>query len=353
MPALLTDALLVSATDKLARIYGEIAYFVTPSVDLTVTSGTILQVAGNQLLAITVEDSNSYEVERDLNAAFYTVATGLNAAEMMANLYSTSLTALNTHYASESDESGFAEYLLATNNPTGSLDTYAVLVDAWFQDFWTYVQGTALDPESVMTKPIHPSTRGSEYTDAQAMGSYNVATTTYTDGYEVDAAYGACKLTVEVVTDFSGGGAAPTITITGTDAEGATITWTATVTGGSNPTSAIATTITPAITTAAARLTVAVGSTTGIVAGSVLTVNSGLVDEEVIIVESIAAGPTITAVFTKNHSAGAALTGKRTFVTTPSTVTSRCRDVTNIAVGITGHTAGVVRVTGLPERVAI
>lgn len=353
MPTLLTDAQLESATDKLSRIYGEFAYFVTPSVDLTITTGTLLQAAGNQLLAITVADSDSYEVERDLNAAFYTVATELNAAEMMANLYTTSITALNTHYAAESDEGGLAEYLLATNNPTEILNIYVTLVDAFFQDFWTYVNGTALDVESVMTKPIHPSWRGTDYTDVNAMGSRTTAGA-FVDGYAVDAAYGGCNLTVEVVADFTGGGAAPTITATGTDAEGASVVWTATVTGGNNPTSAIATTITPAISTAAARLTVVVASLTGIVAGSVLTVNAGLVDEEVILVESIAAGPvTITAVFLKNHGAGAALAGKRTFLTTPATATSRCRDVTTITIGITGHAAGEVRVTGLPERIAI
>ena len=352
MPALLTDAQLESATDKLSRIYGEFAFFVTPSADLTVTTGTLLQAAANQLLAITVADSDSYEVERDLNAAFYTVASGLNAAEMMSNLFATSLAALQTHYAAESDDGGLAEYLLATNNPTEALNIYVTLVDAWFQDFWTYVNGTALDSESVMTKPIHPDWRGTEYTDVDAMGSRAVGGA-FTDGYAVDSAYGGCNLTVEVTADFSGGAGAPTITVTGTDAEGASVVWTATVTGGNNPTSAIATTITPAVSTAAARLTVAVGSTDGIVAGSVLTVNAGLVDEEVILVESIAGGPTITAVFLKNHSAGAALTGKRTFLTTPATATSRCRDVTGITITINGHATGTVRVTGLPERAAI
>lgn len=350
---LITNAQLEQVTDKLARLYAEFAYFVAPSSDLTTTTGTLLQATGNQLLAIIVADSNNYEAQRDLNAAFYTTTSALNAAELTNQLYGTALAALNTHYAAESDEDGFAEYLLATNNPTGSLNTYDTLVDAWFQDWWTATNGTALDVESVMHKPIHPDWRGTTYTNAQAMGSRAVGGS-LTDGYAADAAYGGVKPTVEVTAGFSGGGAAPTITVTGTDAEGASVVWTATVTGGNNPTSAVSTTITPAVTTATARATVVVASLSGIVAGSVLKVNAGLVDEEVILVESIDAGAvTITAVFSKNHTAGAALTGKRTFVTTPATATSRLRDVTAITIGITGHAAGTVRVTGLPERIAV
>lgn len=346
---LLTDTLMKSATDKLARIYAEFASFVTPSADLTLVTGTLLQAVANNLLAVTVAQSDSYEAERDLNAAFYNVAGKLNAAEIMSNLFTSSLTAINTHYRSESATAGFAAYLLATNNPTGRLATYVTLVDAWFQDFWTYTQGVALDVESVMSKPIHPDFRGAYYPDSKAMGQRAVGGA-FSDGYACDAAYGAVKPTVEVTTAFSGGAAPPTITVTGTDAEGNSVVHTATVTGGNNPTSAIATTITPAITTAAGRLTVAVGSTTGIVAGSILKVNSGLVDEEVILVESIAAGPTITAVFLKNHSAGAALTGKNTFLTTPGTAGRRLRDVTAITIGTSGHAAGTVRVIGPPER---
>lgn len=350
---LLTTTLLKSTTDKLARIYGEFSYFVAPSVDLSITTGALLQAAANQLLNITVVSSDDYNVEADLNSAFYTVATKLNAAEIASGLFLTSLTALNTHYAGQSGQAGFAEYLLATNNPTGALALYSVLVDAWLQDFWTFTQGTALDAESVMHKPIHPDWRGTTYTDSKAMGQRAVGGA-FADGYACDAAYGGVVPTVEVTADFSGGGAAPTVVVTGTDAQGVVITFTATVTGGNNPVSAVATTITPAVSTAAARVTVVVASLTGIVAGSVLTVNSGLVDQEVILIESINSGAvTITAVFLKNHGSGAALTGKTTYLTTPSTVGSRCRDVTGITIGITSHSAGTVRVIGAPERSAI
>ncbi len=348
---LLTDTYLKSSTDKLARIYGEFAYFVSPSVDPTLTTGTLLLAVANNLLAITVRDSDDYDVEADLNSGFRSVADALNAADICSTLFITSLTGLNSHYAAQSDDGGLAEYLLATNNPTGLLNIYSVLADAFFQDFWTYTQGIALDAESVMHKPIHPDWRGTSYTDSKAMGQRAVGGA-FADGYACDSAYGAVKPTIEVTANFSGGGAAPTVVIAGTDAEGAAITWTATVTGGNNPVSAVSTTITPAVVTAAARLTVALGATTGIVAGSVLTVSAGLVDEEKILVESVGGG-SITAVFMKNHAAGAAITGKTTFVTTPSTAGSRLRDVTDITIGITGHAAGTIRVTGLPERAPI
>lgn len=159
---------------------------------------------------------------------------------------------------------------------------------------------------------------------------------------------------VEVQTNFSGGSAAPTVTFDGTDAEGNSITWTATVTGGNNPTAAVSTTLSADVLTAAARVTVQVGSLSGIVAGSVLIVSEGLVDEERILVESIDSGATtITAVFLRNHDSGATLTGFRTFTATPGTAGRRVRTVTAITIGVTGHTTGQVRVTGVPDRIAI
>jgi hypothetical protein len=348
---LLTDAGLIYETDKLARIYAEFALFASPSADPALFTGTLLQATANELLRYTVEDSDDFQIEADLNAAFKTVADSMNAASIMGGLFTSALTALNNHYASQSDEGGLAEYLLAVNNPTGALNEYNLLVDSYFQDFWTFVNGTEIDAESVMHPCIHPDWRGGLYPNAQAMGSRAVGGA-FTDGYSCDASYGAVNIKVEVTTTFAGGGAPPTISVAGTDGEGNAITWTVNVTGGNNPVSAVATTITPAISTASARLTVAVGSVTGMVAGSILMVNSGLEDEETIEVESIV-GTDITAVFLRNHPAGAALTGRTTFTATPSVLTSRLRDVTGITITASGHAAGAVRVIGVPERAII
>jgi len=350
---LLTDTLLKATTDKLARIFGEFAFFVSPSNDPELFTGTLLQASANQLLRLTVEDSNDFNVEADLNADFKKVGDSMNANGIMAGLFTSALTALNNHYAAQSEDGNLAGYLLTTNNPTGSLNTYTTLVDPFFQDFSTFTQGAALDAESVMPKVIHPNWRGTEYTDAKAMGNRAVGGA-FADGYAANAAYGSVIPRVEVTADFSGGATPVVITLDGTDGEGNAVVWTATVTGGNNPTSAVATTITPAVSTAAARLTVVVASLSGIVAGSVLKVNAGLTDEETILVESIDAGAvTITAVFLRNHTAGAALSGNRTFVTTPGTATSRLRDLSGITITVGTHAAGTVRVTGVPDRIAI
>ena len=349
---LLSDTNLKAATDKLARLYEEFAGFMSPNPNLTLTTGVLLQAVANNLLQISLTAAD-YNVESDLNAAFYTVAGSLNASSLMVANFATSLSALNTHYAGQSTAGSLPAYLLAENNPSGSLPLYITLLDPWFQDFWTAWNGTALDVESTMQKPIHPSWTGTAYTNVQAMGNYTVAGGVgYLAGYSCNANYGAVIPTIEVVANFVGGTAPPTVVVAGLDALGNAVNWTATVTGGNNPTAAVATTITPAITTASARLTVALASTTGIVVGSILTVNAGLVDQEVIQVEAVA-GSTITAVFMLNHNAGAAITGNTTWVTSPSVSTSRLRSVTGITVTTVGHTAGTVRVIGPPARQAI
>jgi NitT/TauT family transport system permease protein len=72
---------------------------------------------------------------------------------------------------------------------------------------------------------------------------------------------------------------------------------------------AISTTVTTEIA-GPGRLTVAVADAANIAHGSVLTVNAGLDNEEVIEVDEIS-GKDMTALFEKSHAAGATLTGKR------------------------------------------
>jgi len=59
----------------------------------------------------------------------------------------------------------------------------------------------------------------------------------------------------------------------------------------------------------------------------------------------------ITAVFTKAHDAGAALTGKRTYTLTPATSGRRLQNCTTINITATAATAGTVRVVGRRDRV--
>jgi hypothetical protein len=100
------------------------------------------------------------------------------------------------------------------------------------------------------------------------------------------------------------------------------------------------------------RQTVLVGSTTGIVAGTVLTVDAGLPTQEVIIVEAVGTG-TITAVFQLAHTAGATLTGNQSYATTPSVSGRRLVSVSGITLTLSSHSAGAVRVCGRQDRVAV
>lgn len=105
-------------------------------------------------------------------------------------------------------------------------------------------------------------------------------------------------------------------------------------------------------------------NTVGIIAGSMVTVNQGLPDQEVVVVESVVSGTSITAVFQKAHASGAVLSGNYTYALGASTpVSRRLRSLgawtngaavgtsgTNNALVTNGHTAGAVRVVGAQDR---
>lgn len=212
--------------------------------------------------------------------------------------------------------------------------------------------GNAILPVAgVMSPGIHPDL-DSAFT--AAMGTKTVAGV-FTAGNSVDTTlYSEVKPIIEVLTTFTGGAAAPTVTITGTDDLGASTTWGPITLTGNNPTGALTgITITPAVTIAA-RQTVAVSSATGIVAGSVLVINSGLSDQESVVVETVA-GTDITAVFRLAHGAGATVSGHASYAAgvAASGATRRLRAVTGITLGLSSHSAGTVRIAGQQDRVAI
>lgn len=201
----------------------------------------------------------------------------------------------------------------------------------------------------VMSPGLHPTLTAG--VSAHGMGDRAVGAG-FTAGTGVNSSlYSEAVPVVEVTTDFAAGGAHPVILIAGVDDAGAsTTTWSVTL-NANNPTAAVSTTITPAVT-AMSRQTVALASTTGIVAGSVLVVNSGLVDQEVVVAESVGGG-NITATFQLAHAGGAAVTGNNTFATTPSVGGKQCRSVTNITITIDTHNAGKVRVIGAQPRLGL
>lgn len=355
---LMTEQFMKDSTDKIARIVDEFTIIIGRTTDLDLITGVTMQCVANRLEDLSV-NSDDYDIENSFNVPFRQVAGNIVANALFAAAFPDAVTAFEFHcqnFGSELDESVVSlASLLDYWNVTNDHPNYAHVLDPNFQDIWMYFNpDDPLPIESIYPRMIHPDWRGGFYPNAEAMYSYNLVGPVLTDGYEVGEFYGAAQLVVEVTVDFAGGSAPPTITVTGTDDAGVSQTFTATVTGGNNPTSAVATTITPAIV-GMTRQSFAVASVTGIVDGSVLTVNAGEPDEEVITIENVS-GLNLLAVFLKDHDAGATLTGKRTFLcpcTSSVGYVARCRDVTLVAVGITGHTAGAVRVIGTAERIAV
>ena len=125
------------------------------------------------------------------------------------------------------------------------------------------------------------------------------------------------------------------------------MTWSATLTGN-NPVSAVATTITPAIT-ATGLQTVAIGSATGIVEGSVLLIDDGLSTEEFVSVIAIS-GTNITAVFAQTHLAGADVDTLTTKALTPSVSGRRLKKVVGMTITAADITEGGVRVVGKQQQ---
>lgn len=351
MPASFAKA----TTDHIARIVEEWAQLIGLSTDLELITGVSMQARANVLENESVA-ANDYDIEGDFNKAFRTVAENISVTAMWGVTFPLTVSQYDAHCQDQGDTVDSTIVSLATYldyyGLTADVPNYSLMIDPWFQDLWNFLSGELLPVQSVNPKPIHPDWRGTAYTSANAMGSIAWGGA-FVDGYAGPDDYGCVKLVVEVTTDFAGGASAPSFTVTGLDYNSDAQTWTGGATGATNPVSAVATTITPAVV-GMTRSTVAVASTTGVVAGSVMKVNAGLVDEEVILVEATGAGPTITAVFRKDHLAGAALTGKYSYIlTSVGAPGSRAFDVNGFTFGATGHASGAVRVIGVPDRIAV
>lgn len=116
---------------------------------------------------------------------------------------------------------------------------FGALVHPTFADLYTLVLGAALSAaigkagRGVVMSPAI-GTRGT--TTGDGMGTYTIGGLIgYTDGDAVDTTkYAGVELEVEVVAAVTGGSVAPVVTITGTDTDGNSSTWTATF-DASNP----------------------------------------------------------------------------------------------------------------------
>lgn len=359
---LMTTTQFKSYADKLTRNYLKLLDLFGDPEDPAADS---LYKTASDLLDVSV-DSGEYDLETDLNAAgrayldSYDSSTSTSTAQSQAFGILSALDGHLTNHGSEVDStvSTVPTYIAYYNGAAGGTSLYDLQVASAFGSLYSSVIDTDIGRYGVWAVSLTPW-----LTPAAANGMGSRATAgAFTAGTAIDAAEAPALLLVEVTTAFSGGAAAPVVTIAGSDdadviaryadpdsttPAGTSTTWSVTL-DSNNPASAVSTTITPAVT-ANARQTVAFGSVSGIVPGSVLKVNAGLIDEEVVVAEAVA-GSDVTAAFQKAHAAGAAVTGYRTYATTPSVTGARCQAVSNITFTLSGHAAGAVRVVNRQPR---
>jgi hypothetical protein len=348
-----TTTMLISAAnlqaygDKIAFIWEDMKRVAGSVNDNPAVAGTYRDIAA-RLLAVPV-GANDYEQEGDMatpcNTAF--LATGV---ENLAFGLQQPIAALNSHCQKRGPEVstailGLASYLAYLNTVP-----FTTLMHAGFQDaYGALFNGVILPPASFLSRGISPDLNATNYPNG--MGTRAVGGP-FVGGAAPDLVhYAPVNPMIVVTTTFVGGTAPPQVVLAGTDSTGAlTTTWTLTL-DSNNPASAISTTITPAVTLLA-RQTVTLASVAGIVAGSNLVVNAGLPDQETVIVEAVISS-TITAVFKQAHTAGATLTGKRSYAIPPSVSGRRLAALSNITLNITGHSAGAVRIDGMQDRRAV
>lgn len=347
--SLISVANLKTYSDILANIYNRMA------TNVGLVANVAAPVVGNdqylvdKLLDLVVGLAD-YQQINDLSSNIYAVLQKTDRKNRAKTLLTSLVGQLNDHCSARGSSVAdsivdLTSYLNYYNGGSGGL-AFSSLMNPVFGDMYYDLFNTRLPSNGLFHPGIHP-TLDATYTNGMGIravgGSFTAGS-----AYNSTPLYAELAPLLEVTTDFADGTGAPTFTIAGTDNTGATsVTWTGTG-AGNNPASALSTTITPAVNAMAIQ-TVAFASGTGVQVGSVLTINSGLVDEEVIVVTGVSTND-ITAYFAKAHDAGAAVTGKTSIVLTPGTANRRLRSVSGITIGVTGHSAGAVRVIGIQDR---
>lgn len=345
--SLISTTNLQKLTDKLAFLYDRLR--VSDGIHTgSAVAGTNRYLA-EQMLTLLTTTVDDYQQQQDMATAVYTLSTKMNRKDTARQFFLPVISAINDHLSQRGSSVAAAivdlpSYLTYYNGGGGGA-AYSALFHPVLGELYYDILSSRLPDEGLFHPGIHPYL---DSTYSNGMGVRAVGGS-LTDGaaYESTPLYCEVEPLAEVIVAFSGGGSAPTLTVAGTDNTGASLNWTATLTGN-NPAAAVSTTITPALN-AMDRQTFAVASATGIIVGSVLKINSGLIDEETIIVEAVS-GTDVTAVVKLAHSAGAALTGFQTYALTPATAGRRMRDLTGITIGIGTHSAGTVRIVGKQER---
>lgn len=352
-------------TDHIGAIYDALVVGFATTATGPVAGNT--QKLVSNLLSLITGTLNDYTQQNDLGAATNGILTNCTAEKVMNTVFAGAINALDTHCRNNGSTvsatiSSLDTYLAYYNNGSGGA-LFANMVTPSFNLAWQAVRSTYLTTANagagattvgaVMSKGINP-TNG----QASGMGTYNKGTSTFTDGAAVvqsstagNLSYSEVQLIAVITTDLSGASAHPVVTVTGVDHLGnAGQTWVGTY-GANNPAAALSQqTVSSGAIAAQTRATVTVGSTTGIVPGSLVTINTGLPDQEVVLVEAVPSGTTFTAIFLKAHGVSATVDGSYG-LTLVNGSSRRCRDVTGVA--ITQSTAGIVRIEGIEDRKSI
>jgi hypothetical protein len=324
-------------------------------------SGGNVRADMNRLLNQVMGLNDPNQLTDMLTSAIAALTAG--TAESTGGMLSPLVGALETHLSNQGkavDSSivGIATWAAYFNGGGGGA-AYSNLLTPQYAQVWSGVSGKqALPAAAVLSPAIQP-----DYTataNANAMGAKPIGGV-FAAGEAVNTgSYSAVNLVAEVIVNVAGGSGALSVQVQGIDQAGAsTTTWGApggtpqVVTGGNNPAANLTgLTITPSITQDT-RASVACTSTTGIVAGSILTINQGKADQEVILVESVQDASHFTAVFRTAHTAGATISGWTSTALTPSVSGRRCVQVTGITYGTNGHSLGTLRIAGIQDRAAL
>lgn len=341
--ALISVANLKNYTDKIA-IAWETMQAVCGTISGDPVAGTLRGLADNLevLVASTMAD---YHQQADLGD---NVNVFLNSAgvELILAKMGNAVTQLDSHCSNrgelvDGDIVSLATYLAYYNDAS----KFSALLHPSFGEAWSYFKRADLDPSALFHPGIHPDL-DSDY--ASGLGTRAVGGA-FVAGGEVDTdTYSEVTLLAEVTVNFAGGGAPPTLSVSGTDDLGDAQTWSATL-DSNNPSAALATTLTEGYA-AYTRGSVAVGSSAGMVVGSVLVVGAGTVNQEAVVVEAVPDGTHVTVAFRKAHGTGESVTGKRSYVLAPADAGRRCRSVSGLTIGISAHSAGTIRLIGVQDR---
>lgn len=342
---LISPANLQAYADHLAAMWEQLRPILGSINDVSPVAGTTRNLA-SLLLGVPV-GSGDVDVEQDLDAPCNQVlqSTGIEAIMPWVQQ---ALSSLGSHCQKRGSATNAAVVSLSTylNFLNASGTPFASLLPPGFADLYAAVMQQTLPASSFFQRGMSPDLNAAAY--PAGLGTRAVGGA-FAAGATPDVAhYSEVLPLIVVTTTFVGGTAAPQVVLSGTDNLGnAAATWTLTL-DANNPTSALATTITPAVL-AQARQTVALASAAGMVAGSTLTINTGLPDQEVVVAE-VVAGNNVTAVFQKAHNAGAAVAARRTYTPPIAGGGLRLRSLAGITINITGHSAGAVRIDGRQDR---